>query len=695
MAKPAPTMLQFSDGDDFSTQAVVDKFNENVLRLTSKLGAIVAEDLVTSLQTTFTPSGSIDVRGFDVSDAVSVFSVVNQGISSSNLSDTLANLSPGGTVYIPTNVSIQLTQSVQIPDNCQIIGGGSASVIIASTAVSTAAFTAFIANGTSHWELRNFRLVGKRTLSTGSGAGIMIHDCTHAQGVIENIFMGPLGIGGSVTNAIDGPAVHISGSSDVAIVGCVIRQCDGTGVLINSNGTTASERIVVADNKVFNANGPGIVVDKGVRCAIHGNTLQENSASNVAVHGAAQDTAIFDNTINNAGTNSGGVDDGIYVSGDTGGHNNHVVVMFNHMIESSITARTTKAHVHLHTNSHSNVVYCNWLGSTTGSGYSILANNSTPMARDCNHLHPAAYTVLGFNNGGFDYVVGSSVSSTPANADDKVYRAQWNDTDELVDYQTTHQAAMSDHPARRSSDFWPAAPRNYASERHWLPREGESVITGAHGRHFTPGGYAPPGARITHSGDAQSRCVSLNLDGAVLTFGNPGTPLTPAKIECSSTHIDTLGTRPRELAAVQATYNIVGANRIDPEGPSHDWYQDQYGWYYEPRLGDIFYTRDYAVHAGNTIWASLVRTNDNPRWFFYTTSGVIGQGFSKVSSTYPALVAWSGGGSDPAWMTQSKMGDSVLTAYIKTSIDKSVMVVEGYPSTEILDGRPTWVVMHY
>ena len=258
------------------------------------------------------------------------------------------------------------------------------------------------------------------------------------------------------------------------------------------------------------------------------------------------------------------------------------------------------------------------------------------------------------------------------------------DSDELAGYETSSMNAM-----RKDRETFPSNPHDFVAGRLWTLMEGETTYTNASGRWFSPAYYGVPGTLLQTGEDAIARGAPLTMQQAIDTFANRGTPITPAKIECNSTHIDTLGTRPRELGCIQATHNIVGGNQGNPDNLRHiAGISAPAPVKYDPRMGDIYEPILGILHGGAQVGVHPARSKDNPRWFSYTTSGVIGEGFSRdVGGAFVVQL-------NPNWLVRAGMSESVLTAYIKTSVDKSVMVVEAWPQEEILDGRPTWVVFH-
>lgn len=539
-----PKVRTLVDGESFDTQAQVDRINENNELIQMKFGNLTHDDFSTSTQTTVLLDGVIDMMGNQVSNVAQI-----RGASDSkfiNLQDdgrqldaiVLNEVSP--IVFIPPGYTHEITRTVVMKSNVQIIGSGPSSVIKMSSTSGgrtpgTAAQPGFpiiqVNTGIKRWALRDFRMVGRRGYGLTTGTGIKIVNARTTDGEMDNLFLGPV-IDGAQSNALH-RAIEISGSSGIRMSGLVVRQCSNTAISMRSASYAASPVIDVSvlESIIHQNSDVAIYVSNAKDIKISGNMIHDNGDTNIYLN-RAQRTIISRNQIENASTGSARTDPNILVTGSATTKSVGTVVFGNAIVDRP--TKTSIRHVHLATNSNSAIIrnnVFNFTSSGSGAAKRVILDNSSVVSRDDNILEDRnsmsfvpqthANRVTWQNWKSLDLAPGAVSAGPYGNINNiKKFKRQYGMN--LAHPGDTYSVEQESY-TRKVHEFW------VEHLQTWIIR----VYTGN-----LAGFSRTLGSSLFGTDDVIQRC------------GNPGTLLTPERIMSESTNLR------HDVRGVIATYNL-------------------------------------------------------------------------------------------------------------------------------------------
>jgi hypothetical protein len=377
-----PPVRTFVDGERFDDQDAIDKLNENNQMIQVKFGCLTYDDFNTSVQTTLTWNGSIDVRGHLLSNVSSAMKVFNVLEDTRNLPAIMTD-ETNPVIFIPANTTVTMATMVPLKDNCQIIGAGPSSVI---RNVLTNAITLFEAPaGVQNWSIRNLSLQGRR--GTDAVDGIRVFNARSTHGEVENVAMGPLP-GESTATALNRPVV-IEGGSGVRFTNCQIRASLLTGMFMQDTNFANSkvEDVEIFECTISECAERGIEVNGASNIMIRKNFIGNNGEENIRIFTGSY-VVIADNDIYDGSTASAGTDRSLVVQGSGTTDVNGVIIMGNRFVDRPL--KTLERHVSLGANVSRCVLMNNVFNMTTNDGGHVF-NNSTVISQQGNLMHEGGY----------------------------------------------------------------------------------------------------------------------------------------------------------------------------------------------------------------------------------------------------------------------------------------------------------------
>ena len=362
MPTPIPDMYVFGPQDSFDDPLIRQKFKDNVLSIAMKFGALTPDDIVTS---GITVAGPVNLNGNEITNIKEGMGIVNLEETTVALHTLVAAADPGTVFLIPPHYDHGISHSVDWDDDMHLLGCGNSSTIFARTDAGTAAgFPMIKVTNKNRWSFRNFRLVGKRTFHT-QGTGIHLLNCRDADGIIENVIMGPID-GNAVSTSPPSTGIDVEGSSGIMMTSVIVRGCSGTGIdLHTESASSVVEQVDIVECRVEDNVGVGIRAQATEDCLVKRTKVKLNSGTGIWSFESTS-LMLLSNRIQNSSTGSAGGSDNISIVGSATTHSVGCLVMKNHIVEGSIPEKMTRHHIHLHTNAGSAIVYANHMNDTTG-----------------------------------------------------------------------------------------------------------------------------------------------------------------------------------------------------------------------------------------------------------------------------------------------------------------------------------------
>lgn len=556
MPNPVPTLPTFIDGQDFDTEARLKVLNYALVRIRDKFGALVANDLSGGV---LHPLGPIDARSNLVSNVSETMRVINYEQDGRSLDTILRNATEPVVVYIPGNVTAHVTTPAPLRDDCQVVGSGWGSNVRVS--VTTGIRSIFEVTGGTNWALRNLRVDGGRNRASGTYThhGIFISGVDDANGMIDGVIFGTPRLEGELTNGIPRWGIFISSSSEVKVMGCVVRQCSSGGVTIKD-----SSHIVFGDTKIQRNSGDGLLSDGSSYCTVFGGKIQWNEGTNVRlIEGSC--VLVYGNDIESPSCDgfsaaSVGSKSNIYLLDMT-----DPMIVSNHILDKtngtnvSSTFGSKSALYQVETSSTGGTVrrlvfVGNYMNETSqspthGRINKLLANGlAQNFVRAENHIFGEHNWVsLKRGHGGW------KPTGNPVIID--YNNVQWN-------YFTGENGAPRPDDDALGSNYQPEFCLVGGGGFRSGGRDGRNI--GRQLNQWDYGFYALQSGRswFTLSGNP-SHYFRIGMHALITILGNEGNVLTPAVVGSGLSHIED------ELQGVQATFNIFERSAgLVPEHPS-------------------------------------------------------------------------------------------------------------------------------
>lgn len=536
MPNPVPYLHEFTAGDSFNDPENRERLKRNILSIAMKFGALTEND-ITYAGITF--QGHVDLRGYQLSNISSAFGFVNLEEATDPLHTLVANANPGTVILVPPHYNHGISHSVDWKEDVHLVGCGPSSVIYARTDAGTASgFDFFNCVSIERASFRNLRLVGKRTFHT-QGRGFVFTNCRSADIELENLLLGPadeavIEVNG-VTNSFPDVVVDIDGSSGIRMTGLIIRSCSGTGIQMQTTGTSLVENIDVMECLIEEAQVHGIRMLDCQDVNIIKTTVRKSGHTNIWAHECS--TCILGESISsNSSTVSGGTDGNVQISGGIASRSVGMMVINSHLVENPNETKTSSEHLHMSANSGTHIIFGNFLNEVTGGG-DLITDSSTESTRDGNHMHAPYYRAL------------------PHSHDD-AFKAMDFASGDQRDFGATYGENFS-HPGKLTMETVVFTATVIVS--------GGVTITSS----FGDGVYA-------ETGDSDDG-VSLGTQQAIDKMANRGTLLTPSLVRSAVNDIE------NEMVAGHAMYNIVQPySKIFQSVGSRFHFYDWWSWWFEP-----------------------------------------------------------------------------------------------------------------